>query len=69
VAELMGDAQWGAHIDLAAAEIALAAGESARARKLLAAASSAFAGKNSASFEQRRVALLSSELESGGAGF
>ncbi|WP_243042501.1 protein kinase domain-containing protein [Dyella sedimenti] len=61
-AALVGDADWGANADMAAAEIALAAGDKDKARKLLSAATPAFAWADPESFEKKRIDRLSQQL-------
>jgi len=62
VAALVGDAGWGANADMAEAEVALAAGDTKTAQRLLAAAAPAFAWADPDSFEKKRIDRLGRQL-------
>ena len=64
VSELVGDREWGANLDLALAQVALAAGDRAEARQRLNAARPAFTQTNADPYQARKLAALERSLAS-----
>ncbi|MBO9713279.1 winged helix-turn-helix domain-containing protein [Sphingomonas sp.] len=62
VGQLVGDPEWHAELDAVKAEIALAHGDKAAARKLYAALAPNTAGLDAASYERRRLARIAAAL-------
>jgi DNA-binding winged helix-turn-helix (wHTH) protein len=68
VSELVGDRNWGANLDLALAQVAMATGDRAEAGRRVAAARPFFADKGGDRFQMRALAHLESLLSSNAAG-
>jgi len=67
VSELVGDRDWAANLDLALAEVALAAGDRAEARKRMDAARPVFSRPTADPYQVRKLAALERALAPGGA--